>query len=118
MAYSYKVWISWGWVDFGVAYGWSHICSLGKHIKSGWNSFAQFSKWVVIQGFVFGVNAGVVMILGYFSELVLCSSRQRDYDGYLHIHYGGVFWDVVLNRACQDWALEILQSFIAQLYSV
>lgn len=37
---------------------------------------------------------------------------------YLHIHYGGVFWDVVLNRARQDWALEILQSFITQLYSV
>ena len=37
---------------------------------------------------------------------------------YIHIHDGDVFWDIVLNRACQDWALEILHSFVSQLYLV
>lgn len=90
MAYSYKVWISWGWVDFGVAYGWSHICSLGKHIKSGWNSFAQFSKWVVVQGFVFGVNG-----CGDFKDTfpnLYCVARDKEIMMVIYIYIMGVFF--------------------------
>lgn len=35
----------------------------------------------------------------------------------LHEQKGTVFWNVVFTRSCQDWELELLQSFFTHLYS-
>lgn len=59
---------------------------------------------------------------GYFSLHIpidqrLKKKRKTAMADLLHEQKGTVFWNVVFTRSCQDWELELLQSFFTHLYS-